>query len=195
MADQNKVLHVSVERCMGCKACEIACAVEHSFSKDLFTAIFEKPHPMPRVSVEAAAEYAVSIQCRHCERSPCVEACPTNALYRTAEGIVNLKEELCIGCKACIIACPFGAIRFDWDHRVIVKCDLCADRLSKGLQPACVEACPTKALKYGYLEDILKEIRKEAATAATKGLVVGPGQGIVVVKRLEKPGQVAGGEF
>jgi len=189
-AEQN-VLFIDIERCLGCKACEIACAVEHSQTKELFTAIFEKPRPMPRVRAIAAAGYVVPLQCRHCEKAACVEVCPTEALKRTPEGIVILDEALCTGCKACIIACPFAAVLMDWYKRVVSKCDLCIDRIRRGLKPACVEACPTGALMYGRLEDLTREVQARKAQEAITGRGVAP-KGLVLLRGASSPSEEGG---
>ena len=143
-----KVITVDIERCLACKGCEIACALVHSQSKVLELAIVESPRPQPRVSVEATAEFAVPMQCRHCEDAPCITVCPTGAINRLgAEDPVLINQDLCIGCKFCIAVCPFGVINLSVDGRAVVKCDLCIERTKAGQEPACVEACPTKALK------------------------------------------------
>ncbi|MHB9130863.1 MAG: 4Fe-4S dicluster domain-containing protein [Armatimonadota bacterium] len=152
---------VRAERCLACKSCEIACAVEHSDSKDLVGAIQQEQPPAPRVSVEQGEGFVVPLQCRQCEDAPCVKVCPTHALYRVdQDSPVVLDEDLCIGCKWCILACPFGVIRLDENTRVIIKCDQCIERLQRDEKPACVCSCPTHALEFRTMGDILKEKRK-----------------------------------
>lgn len=146
---------VDVDKCNACKSCEIACAVEHSVSKDLYQAIHEDPRPRSRVSVQKGISFSVPLQCRQCANAPCIALCPTKALYREDEmGPVLLDEEKCIGCDWCVLACPFGVIRMDEGRKVIVKCDQCFERVQRGELPACVEACPTGALTYRKLEEI-----------------------------------------
>lgn len=150
------MLVVKVDRCLGCKSCELACAVEHSASKDLYEAIKESPAPRSRVSVGQGEGFAVPLQCRQCESAPCVAICPTRALARTSpETPVMLDHDACIGCKWCILACPFGVITLDERGRTIVKCDQCFERVQRGELPACVQACPTGALLYETLDEIL----------------------------------------
>ncbi len=151
------ILYVDLDKCLACKTCELQCAIEHSQSKDLFKAIEEEPLPQARVKVEAYEDLSIPLQCRHCEDAPCVKICPTKALEKFAPGeTVILKEDLCIGCKWCLLVCPFGVLNLNREGKVIIKCDLCLERLEKGEEPACVEACPTKALKLLSPEEIAK---------------------------------------
>ncbi len=158
------LLFTDVTRCMACHSCEIACAVAHSASKVLEEAIHEEPRPVPRVSVEASGEACVPLQCRHCEDAPCVAICPTKALEKLGPNLpVILKEKQCIGCKFCVIVCPFGVITLRRDGKVALKCDLCVERLAEGEDPACVSACPTGALALRKVEDFVRDRRREAA--------------------------------
>jgi len=141
------IIYIDVEKCLACRSCEIACAVEHSESKDLKTALKEKKS-LPRVKVDGDASISVPLQCRHCEDAPCVKICPTKALKKTDDSMVLLDEGKCIGCKWCIVVCPFGVMRIDSRKKVVLKCDLCVERLKKDQLPACVSACPTKALEF-----------------------------------------------
>jgi carbon-monoxide dehydrogenase iron sulfur subunit len=164
------VIYIDIEKCLGCLSCYLACATEHSLTKNIYTSFRETPVPLPRIRVVPALGYNVPIRCKHCEKPPCVNVCPSEALYKSPEGAVLLREEACIGCKGCILACPYGAVSLDLGRKVIAKCDFCAERLRKGLPPACVEACPTKALKYGRVEDALLELRERKAREFATGL-------------------------
>jgi carbon-monoxide dehydrogenase iron sulfur subunit len=151
---------VDVDKCNACKSCEIACAVEHSISKDLYQAIHEEPAPRARVSVQKGISFSVPLQCRQCANAPCVALCPTDALYREdQESPVLLNEEKCIGCDWCVLACPFGVIRMDEGRKIIIKCDQCFERVQRGELPACVSACPTGALTFKELEKVREERR------------------------------------
>ncbi len=98
---------VDVKKCLGCRSCEIGCAVEHSKSKQLFSAVFEKPLPQSRVVVESYGGTNLPLQCRHCEDPPCVKVCPTQAVTKQDVGeAVLIDDALCIGCKCCILVCP-----------------------------------------------------------------------------------------
>ena len=143
-----KAIMINIKKCLACKSCEIACAVAHSKSMVLEEAIAERPAPQRRVTVEPAGEFAVPLQCRHCEDAPCITVCPSGAIYRQgAESPVLINPDLCIGCKFCLMVCPFGVIAVSRDGKVVTKCDLCIVRTEAGQEPACVEACPTRALK------------------------------------------------
>ena len=160
----NGVIFVDVEKCLACKSCELECAVAHSKSKNLIEAIRETPIPEAQIGVEGTEDLSIPLQCRHCEDAPCVKICPTKAIEKIGnEGPVIIKDELCVGCKFCILVCPFGVIGISHKGRVAIKCDLCIERLKENRLPACVEACPTKALRFISLEELTKERRKKVA--------------------------------
>jgi anaerobic carbon-monoxide dehydrogenase iron sulfur subunit len=166
-----KEVFVDIERCTACKACEIACGVEHSSSKSLYGAIFERPVPQKRVHVEPAFAYAYPVRCLHCGDAPCIAACPNGAMGRDeATGSVIVDEARCQGCFMCAMVCPFGAISAHSAKRTAVKCDRCVDRLKIGLVPACVDACPTHALEFGEEEDLVSEKRLSTAARVAKAV-------------------------
>ncbi len=133
-----------IDRCMGCHNCELACGVAHSRSKTLSGAIGESVKPRKRIFVESSGSVKMPLVCRHCENAPCVGVCPTGALTADQKtGLVLYSESSCIGCSFCAVACPFGMINHDSESKVMIKCDGCAERSI----PACIEACPTKALQ------------------------------------------------
>ena len=155
---------VNIQRCMACHTCEIACAIAHSSSKDLTKMVEQGETPGYRVNVEAYGDRAVPINCQHCEEPACVMACPTGAIHRAGEGgPVLYDEERCIGCRLCVQACPFGVITISTDGKRVLKCDLCVERLAKHKLPACVSACPTKALEFTDAEVSNREKRKKLA--------------------------------
>jgi carbon-monoxide dehydrogenase iron sulfur subunit len=133
---------------MGCRLCEIYCAVQHSKSKDLMKAYKgEYPKPMPRILVEEKGYVSFAIQCRHCEDAPCIDACIAGAMHRDpTTGAVLCDEERCVGCWTCIMVCPFGVIMKGGERKVVSKCDLCLGEE----EPVCVKKCPNEAL---VLED------------------------------------------
>jgi carbon-monoxide dehydrogenase iron sulfur subunit len=159
------VIYVKPEMCMGCKSCEIACAVQHSEGKTLLAAIAEAPFPRRRVFVEAAANVKMPVVCRHCEDAPCLNACISGCLYRDEKGFIRRKKERCIGCWTCIMVCPFGVITRDDIKHLAVKCDRC----HKLDVPACVSACPTKALVMTDIDLLPKEKRRAFTLKEAQG--------------------------
>lgn len=164
MAHKKGMIVVDPTRCLGCRSCELACAVAHSASKTLVGALSESAPPESRVALECIEDLVVPLQCRHCEEAPCVAVCPTKALTKSeAEGPVLLNDELCIGCKACIVVCPFGVICLSRHGKLAIKCDLCVERLKAGQEPACVASCPTGALRFESTAEAGESARKRAA--------------------------------
>jgi len=163
-----KIIYIDPEKCMSCKSCELACAVEHSESRELVRAVAEEPKPACRVSVVGNEDLSLPLQCRHCEDAPCVAVCPSGAMKKEENGIVAIEHNLCIGCNFCVIACPFGVIKTNREGKAVIKCDLCRERLKKGEDPACVEACPTKALAFVEPEASSKEKKEKFLTEFKK---------------------------
>ena len=159
-APQKNMVVVRTDKCLACKSCELACAVEHSRSKNLYEAIREKPAPRSRVKVAQGQGFTAPLQCRQCDDAPCLAICPTKALSRPHENSpIVVDQALCIGCKSCIVACPFGVIRLDSAGLGIIKCDQCFERVQDDEPPACVAACPTHALQFKEVEEVLAEKR------------------------------------
>jgi Fe-S-cluster-containing dehydrogenase component len=137
-------------RCIGCHACTTACksenevplSVTRTYVKYVDVGIF--PHTRRAFQVT---------RCNQCDHAPCTTACPTTAMYRRKDGIVDFDKSVCIGCKACIAACPYDAIFINPDDHSAEKCNFCAHRIDVGLEPACVVVCPTEAILVGDLND------------------------------------------
>ncbi|MCX7823749.1 MAG: 4Fe-4S dicluster domain-containing protein [Syntrophobacterales bacterium] len=154
-----KEIFVRIERCVGCHSCELACAVEHSRSKNLYEAIYEIPRPKRRLYVEQMEGRRIPFLCRHCEDAPCVRACRTNALLQDpVTRIVTHSPERCIGCWLCAMTCPYGVINREEERRIAIKCDRCPQRE----EPACVKACLTGALVFLEEQDFASLVRREA---------------------------------
>lgn len=156
-----KEVLVNLERCMGCRSCELACAVAHSDSKTLLGAIVEVKKPLKRIFVHQVGEKKVPLNCRHCEEAPCIDACISGAMHRTAEGVVTNEggEAGCTGCWMCVMVCPYGVIRTRVSEKIALKCDrLCLDQ--EGI-PVCVRACPTGALTYVEVDEFSRRKRQQ----------------------------------
>lgn len=161
----------NIERCMGCRSCELACSVAHTKAKELIRAILAGEKSRSRVAVLKAEEFAVPMQCRHCENAPCIAVCPTEALRRDGpEDSVQFDSERCTGCGKCVVVCPFGAIVEVDEGRLIEKCDLCIDRLKDGQEPACIIACPTCTLEFKEVEKVAADTRKKLPAKFLKSL-------------------------
>ncbi|MBN1797549.1 MAG: 4Fe-4S dicluster domain-containing protein [Spirochaetales bacterium] len=138
----------NIAKCLSCRSCELACAVEHSRSKDPLKAHLEKDTPVPRRNISLLEvkekKMCFTLTCFNCDTPLCVESCITGAMTRTGEGNVVLNTDKCIGCGMCIMVCPFGVIKQQQGEiRYMVKCDMCPDREDY----ACIAACPTGALE------------------------------------------------
>jgi len=133
-------IFVKTKHCIGCKSCELMCAVAHSNSRDLSIAIKETPLSISRVKVRASqsAKFVLK-RCRHCKKPPCVSACKSSAIYKDENYRTVIDEDKCKGCFTCVSACPFGAMMIEKDRRIVLVCDYCQD-IGK---PACVASCPT----------------------------------------------------
>jgi len=137
-------------RCIGCHACSVACKTEHEVP--LGVARTWVKYVEKGVFPETRRTFQVT-RCNHCEDSPCVEICPTTALFRRKDGIVDFDPRACIGCKACMQGCPYDAIYIDPQTETAAKCNFCAHRVEVGLEPPCVTVCPTQTIVAGDLDD------------------------------------------
>jgi Fe-S-cluster-containing dehydrogenase component/formate-dependent nitrite reductase membrane component NrfD len=141
---------VDHERCIGCHACTTACKSENQVPVGV-TRTYVK---YVDVGVFPQVRRAFQVtRCNQCDDAPCTVACPTTAMFRRPDGIVDFDKAACIGCKACIAACPYDAIFINPEDHSAEKCNFCAHRLDVGLEPACVVVCPTEAILVGDLED------------------------------------------
>ena len=104
------------------------------------------------------------MRCNHCDSAPCVTICPTQALYRRSDGIIDFDNQRCIGCKSCMQACPYDALYIDPNNNTAAKCNFCAHRVETGLEPACVIVCPTQAILAGDLDEPSSNVSRAVAT-------------------------------
>ena len=158
----SKAILTDITKCIGCLECVSACKQVNDLgmetprtwqkndglSADNWTSILQKPD-----------NHYVRKQCRHCLEPACVSSCPVGALRKTPEGAVIYDSGKCLGCRYCMMSCPFGIPRYDWDKTVpyIRKCILCYPRLKEGKQPACTEVCPTGATIFGDRDKLIAE--------------------------------------
>lgn len=157
---------VDVTKCTACEKCTVACT--ERAGKDIWLAEQDRAvtadglsaHRLSTILKVDDGRFARK-SCLHCLEPSCVSACLVGGLSKSAEGPVLYDQDKCIGCRYCMLACPFHIPRYEWDKTapVVVKCDMCADLLSLGQQPACVDACPEKALIFGPRQDMIRLAR------------------------------------
>jgi formate dehydrogenase iron-sulfur subunit len=169
---------IDVARCLGCRSCEAACKQAHGFpageASDLSptawtyvrTRRLAVPKPHLTMGDAMASQRTVKIQCMHCGQPACASACPVAAIRKTPAGPVVYDASRCIGCRYCMIACPFGIPRYEWHARlpVVAKCNYCVERQARGEMPACVAACPAQALQFGPRLAMLAEAARRINT-------------------------------
>lgn len=161
---------VDTVRCVGCRSCEQACAETNTLPvPDIGDAsVLEKVRPTSETQLTVVNRYKtakdeifVKKQCMHCNQPGCVAACLVKSMKKRDNGAVTW-ESNCMGCRFCMVSCPFDAPKFEYGSAVpkILKCTLCWDRLEKGGKPACVEACPAEALTFGSRRSLLEEAKR-----------------------------------
>lgn len=147
--------------CIGCQACSVACHNENGVSDGVYRVQVQAKMSgeFPRIKTDFHRQ-----SCAMCEDSPCVSVCPTGASFKTKEGITLVDPKLCVSCKYCILACPYDARFVDPVSHEIGKCTFCfTNRVSNGLEPACVSVCPTDALVFGDANDLNSKVSKTIA--------------------------------
>lgn len=155
---------VNIDRCVGCRHCEIACLLEHSGHKDILSYTLEDKDSQPRIRVKTGLDYIpFPNRCRHCHPAPCMQVCPSGAIYREdSTGAVLVDTNKCISCWMCVMICPFSSMdSFEYPKNskkeTALKCDACLERLKQEKAPACVVACKTKALEFGDTAELISE--------------------------------------
>ncbi len=178
MTTNSMAILTDVTKCIGCNKCVEACQKANNLPPERPWRWLHKINDLSsarwttlrRIRDESGDHY-VRCQCRHCLEPACVEACIVGALQKTPEGPVIYDRDICIGCRYCMIACPFEIPKYSWEDAVpyVQKCDLCYARVqNEGKLPACVEACPTKATIFGTRDELLAEARKRLAAEPNK---------------------------
>jgi Fe-S-cluster-containing dehydrogenase component len=156
---------IDLRTCIGCHACSIACKSEFDVPLGVFrdTVKYVEEGVYPK-----AKRHFIPVLCNHCEDAPCLDACPTAAISRLDDGQVVINKGDCNTNRFCMAACPYGAIYVDPEENVAQKCTFCEHRTSQGMQPACVDACPTKCRIFGDLDDPTTAIAQKAHANATR---------------------------
>jgi len=173
-----KATLIDLTRCIGCRGCQVACKEwnERSVKKTALTGNFTNP---PELNSETFTHIRyveddksdlpawsfVKNQCLHCKKPACASVCPVEALKKTEAGPVTYTFERCIGCRYCMLACPFYIPKYEWEKAIpwVRKCTFCADRIQEGMVPACIKVCPTNTMVYGEYDDIMKEANTRLA--------------------------------
>jgi formate dehydrogenase iron-sulfur subunit len=173
-----KAMLIDITMCVGCGACQAACKVENQLPEDVEPDL----SPTAYTALKQYGETYVRRQCQHCLHPTCVSVCPVGAFTKLAEGPVVYDENKCIGCRYCIQACPFQVPRYEWTSNFpkVHKCRFCAERVQRGEQPACAEACPTGATKFGDRDALIREAYERIAAE--------PGRYVEKVYGLEEAG-------
>jgi formate dehydrogenase iron-sulfur subunit len=173
--EKQKGVLVDLTRCIGCRGCQVACKSwnERSVVPTKLSVPFTNP---PQLNAETYTHIRfvenerdgapvwsfVKDQCMHCKDPACASACPVGALRKTANGAVTYTFEKCIGCRYCMLACPFYIPKYEWSKVVpwVQKCTFCADRLGDGKVPACIKVCPTNTMFFGDIDEVNNEAQK-----------------------------------
>jgi formate dehydrogenase iron-sulfur subunit len=151
---------VDVTRCTGCHQCVEACAAANQLGPSTYS-IQQSPDGLSAnrwsAIVESPEGGYVRKFCRHCLEPACVSVCPVGAMYRTPEGVVLYDSQKCMGCRYCMMACPYGIPRYEWDSAApwVQKCKLCYARIKEGKIPVCVESCPEQVMDFGERSELL----------------------------------------
>ena len=148
---------IDLRKCIGCHACTIACKAEHQIPIGVNRCWVKT---VEKGTFPDTQRFFFPVLCNQCVDAPCVRICPTQALYKRRDGIVDLHGDRCIGCRACMEACPYDQLFIDPNTRTAEKCNFCANRVENKLLPACVSVCPTECRIFGDLDDPSSEVSR-----------------------------------
>lgn len=160
--------------CTGCESCVQACKQSNKLGPDVPRRWKRNIHDLSSTRYTTILRQAggqnVRQQCRHCAEPACVSACLIGAMQKTKEGPVIYDGDRCMGCRYCMVACPYGIPRYDWEQAVpyVQKCNMCYSRLQQGQQPACIETCPEKASIFGPRDKLIAEAKSRIAAHPEK---------------------------
>ncbi|MCP4385808.1 MAG: 4Fe-4S dicluster domain-containing protein [Hyphomicrobiales bacterium] len=144
-------IHNNVD-CIGCRACEIACKDKNGLPPG---PRFRRVQYIEGGTYPDVFVYKVNMSCNHCAEPACLPTCPTGAIFkRQSDGIVDIDSTLCIGCRRCEAACPYGAPQYDPDTHTVMKCNMCVDEIDAGRRPYCVMACMMRVLDIGPIDEL-----------------------------------------
>jgi Fe-S-cluster-containing dehydrogenase component/formate-dependent nitrite reductase membrane component NrfD len=155
---------IDLRKCIGCHACTIACKAEHQIPVGVNRCWVKT---VEKGTFPATQRFFFPVLCNQCDAAPCARICPTNALFKRRDGIVDLHGDACIGCRACMVACPYDQLFIDPNTHTAEKCNFCANRVENELLPACVSVCPTECRIFGDLDDPASEVARIAEREAT----------------------------
>ena len=161
----SKALLYDATLCVGCKLCEGACANEHGLPYDDNFAKQEATSAYKLTAVVTKGDAHMRRLCMNCQDPTCASVCPVGALQKTSLGPVTYDEDKCMGCRYCMVACPFNVPKYEWNKVLprVRKCDMCSSRVAAGKPTACAEICPTGATKFGERDELLNEARQRIA--------------------------------
>ena len=158
MTAKRLALVIDLDRCIGCCGCEVSCKQENGVAVDvLWNKVVEQG---PYGTFPDVEHYFLPTVCQQCDEPQCVKVCPTGASYVQEDGIVLINREKCLGCKYCLMACPYGVRSFNREMKVVEKCTLCIQLQAVNEKPACVKACAAKARFFGDLGDDGSDVRR-----------------------------------
>jgi Fe-S-cluster-containing dehydrogenase component/formate-dependent nitrite reductase membrane component NrfD len=154
---------IDLPKCIGCHACTIACKAEHQIPVGVNRCWVKT---VEKGTFPDTRRFFFPVLCNQCDDAPCAKICPTNALFKRRDGIVDLNGSACIGCRACMVACPYDQLFIDPNTHTAEKCNFCANRVENELLPACVSVCPTQCRIFGDLDDPTSEVAQIAQRQA-----------------------------